>query len=89
VIEFAKKHPDEIEVGFARPGIITSNADMGRTIASFLVKTAGFIKTISREDIAAVMLNEVMKGFSKGIEPLDNDDLQQAAADLKKSSMPS
>ena len=83
MIEFAARHPGEVEAGFARPAIITSTTDWGRSIAGFLVKAIGLVENVSREDIVAVMLNEVLYGFSKGVEPLENEELRQAAAALK------
>ncbi|KAI1506468.1 putative nucleoside-diphosphate-sugar epimerase [Biscogniauxia marginata] len=66
-----------IEVGFARPGLITRPGAIVRSVLATALGWAVGIHSISVTDLAAVMLDQAIKGFEK--EPLMPGDLARLA----------
>lgn len=83
MLAYAAQHKGELEACVVKPGLITVP---GLHITSMFAKAANWattVPTVSREDVVAVMLDQVINGFDK--EPLENDDLNRMAQQLKES----
>ncbi|KFA66239.1 hypothetical protein S40285_05115 [Stachybotrys chlorohalonatus IBT 40285] len=77
ILEFAEKHPGEVEAQIAKPGLITSYNTVVRSAASILLKGLGavtsYVQSVSVEEISAAMLSQVVGGFEK--DTLSNSEL--------------
>lgn len=77
VLAFGAEH--RIEVCVAQPGMVTSSATFWRAAQAHLFGFTNIftraIPNISRTELAAAMLGQVVRGFEK--EPLTNTDLIQ------------
>ena len=69
-----------IEAGTAKPGFITAPGDFGRVAMGAAIRLISGIPTINVVDLAAAMLDQVVKGFEK--DPLMPADLIRIAQDI-------
>ncbi|KAI1493069.1 putative nucleoside-diphosphate-sugar epimerase [Biscogniauxia mediterranea] len=67
-----------VEVGIARPGLISAPGAIARSVLAAVVGWASGVPGISVTDLAAVMLDQVIQGLDK--EPLMPTDLARLAA---------
>ncbi|KAI1635670.1 putative nucleoside-diphosphate-sugar epimerase [Biscogniauxia mediterranea] len=68
-----------VEVGIARPGLISAPGAIVRSVLAAVVGWASGVPSISVTDLAAVMLDQVIQGLDK--EPLMPADLARLAAE--------
>jgi hypothetical protein len=66
-----------------KPGLITVPGLHMTSMFATVANWATTVPTVARADIVAVMLDQVINGFEK--DPLDNDDLNRMAQQLKAS----
>lgn len=78
VLAFGAEH-EGIEVCVAQPGMITSSVTFWRTVQALLFGFTNMftraIPNVSRTELAAAILGQVVRGFEK--EPLTNANLVQ------------
>ncbi|KAI1842887.1 hypothetical protein JX266_010905 [Neoarthrinium moseri] len=73
VLAFAAGHKDEgFEASVAKPGLITDGS-WYKAAVSFALKYTNIVPSVSVEEVAAAMLQQVVDGFEK--DPLENADL--------------
>ncbi|KAH6656867.1 hypothetical protein BKA67DRAFT_532110 [Truncatella angustata] len=71
VLTFAAEHG--YEAAAAKPGLISSNQTVARSILGTFMRVTGAFPNVKVEEIAAAMLQQAVNGFEK--EPLENADL--------------
>lgn len=85
VLKFDAEH-EGIEVCVAQPGMVTSSVSFWRTtqylLFSFTNMFTRAIPNVSRTELAAALLDQVVYGFEK--EPLTNSDLIQLGQAVMK-----
>jgi hypothetical protein len=69
-----------VEIGAVRPALITSNAGVWRTVWGTLVRGTNAMTNVGRDEVAAVMIDQVLKGFEK--PALTNAELKSKGAEL-------
>jgi hypothetical protein len=78
-LAYAKEHPDKLAVQVAKPGLITSDATMGRSVAGVFARgvsmVTSMVKVVTLQEVAAAMLAQVTKRFDQ--DTLSSDELQQ------------
>lgn len=76
MLAFAKEH-EGIEICIAKPGMVTSSVTFWRAAQAYLFGFTNLftrvIPNVSRVELAAVLLSQVVRGFEK--ETLTNADL--------------
>lgn len=87
VLAFAAEH-EGIEVCIAQPGMVTSFVTFWRTAQAYLFGFTNLftraIPNVSREELAAAMLSQLVNGFEK--ETLTNADLVEMGRIALKTS---
>ncbi|KAF8311140.1 hypothetical protein DL93DRAFT_2061351 [Clavulina sp. PMI_390] len=82
LLAFAKEHPG-VEFSAARPAYIPAPEYLIRSFIGGIIRWSGG-KYISRSDVTAVMLDQVVNGFEK--DPLEHADLVAIAGRVKAAS---
>lgn len=77
LLDLGKELGGGIEVASAKPGYITATGDIVRATMAATVRAVSGIPSIDVVDLAAAMLDQVIKGFER--EPLMPDDLIRLA----------
>lgn len=79
VREMAKEHDPEIQVGVVRPGLITSNVSMWRSVWGAVLgptlRMLNISNLVTVEEVAAATLQQALRGVTK--EALDNQELKE------------
>ena len=70
---YAAENPAKVEVCVAKPGLITRPGNMATAALGTVLQMVGIVPKIPVAEVAAAMLDQVVKGFEK--EPLMHEDL--------------
>lgn len=65
----------QVEVCVAKPGIILGPGQYLKCMMATVLEFTGVVPSLYNEEVAAAMLDRVVKGFDK--ESLDNSDLRR------------
>ncbi|KAG9254033.1 putative nucleoside-diphosphate-sugar epimerase [Emericellopsis atlantica] len=74
VRQIAEQYHGKVQVCIARPGIVTSDATYTRAFWGSAVRTLNPVANVSRDELAAAMVDQVVNGFDKKV--LANADLK-------------
>jgi hypothetical protein len=66
---------NQAEVCVAKPGLIIGSGQYAKWVFAMLLEVAGVVPSLYNVEVAAAMLDQVVKGFEK--EPLENIDLRR------------
>lgn len=84
--EFSKNHTN-IETCIARPGVVTNYKTLGRAALASMLQLTNyfwrFIPNVSRSELAAAVLSQVLHGFSG--EMLSNADLVRIGQEVSRA----
>lgn len=77
VLSFAasQEPPGSVEACVAKPGLVTGNSTVARSVLGAAVRWTNVIPNVGAEELVAAMLQQVVRGFEK--EPLRNEDLRR------------
>lgn len=74
MLGIAQRDPNNLAVAVVRPGIITSQVNVVRSIWGAALHLTNLVTNITVQEVAAAMLHQATNGFVK--ETLSNEDLK-------------